>query len=41
MTEELLVSATGRETRLALVSDGRLRELVIEAPEAVSVVGAL
>lgn len=41
MTEELLVSAAGRETRLALVSDGRLRELVIEAPEAVSVVGAL
>ncbi len=41
MTEELLVSATGRETRLALVSDRRLRELVIEAPEAVSVVGAL
>jgi ribonuclease G len=41
MTEELLVSTIGRETRLALVSDGRLRELVIEAPEAVSVVGAL
>jgi len=41
MTEELLVSTTGRETRLALVSDGRLRELVIEAPETLSVVGAL
>ena len=41
MTEGLLVSATARETRLALVSEGRLRELVIETSDNVSVVGAV